>query len=88
MVFVLLLTGNFQNSAQSKDCPTGRFFGNCSHLQSGPPLRIKIVVCDSMSWPKVGRYYEAVLVACVTILQCTYRFGNQAAVLHWIKEGT
>ena len=25
---------------------------------------------------------------CITILQCTQRFGNTTAVLLWIKEGT
>ena len=37
---------------------------------------------DSTLVSKVGRYSEAVSVTCVTILQCTYRFGNQTAVLH------
>ena len=36
---------------------------------------------------KVGRYFEAVLVTCVTILQCTYRFGNQTVVLLSIHYG-
>ncbi len=45
-------------------------------------MRIKIVVHDSMSRPNVGRYSEAVLVTCVTILQCMYRFGNRTVVLH------
>ena len=45
-------------------------------------MRIKSVVCNSALRPKVDQYFEAVLVTCVTILQCIYRFGNQAAALH------
>ena len=40
------------------------------------------MVCDSTSPPRVSQYSEAVLVTHVTILQCTYRFVNQTAILH------
>ena len=49
----------------------------------GPLMKIKVVVRDLTSRPKVGRYSEAVLVTCIAILRCTYRFGNQTAVLHY-----
>ena len=43
-------------------------------------MRIKIIVCNSTSRPKLVDI-PRLLITCATILQCTYRFGNQTAVL-------
>ena len=69
-------SGNVRNSAQPKDRPLGGLWKLFSFTAHGLLIRIKIVVLDSMSAPKVGRYSKAVLVTCVTILQYMYRFGN------------
>ena len=61
----------------AKRSPIGQFFWEqFSFTVHGPLMRIKIVVCGLTARPKVGQYSEAVLVMCITIVQCTYKFGN------------
>ena len=83
---------NFINSTQPKDCPV-------LFTAHGSLMRIEMIMHYSTLWPKVGRYSKAVLVMCISNVQCVtiLQYHHRLWVQDWqpdssltlsIKEGT